>query len=206
MTLTLWRGNQLVGELLPRSAAHQKQRAGRAPSLAAFLVRAADAPPCEGFWQVAPPIPGIGVQQRPVEPDIVAQRYQRSARTQPSSGPLALHPMSPDDAMGVPVEMQLTVPDESGRVYLPLQVSLVESRYEPEHSAGALREAPPSALVDAVVWTVLVVFASAVDAPAPSRTLKLTRGGRSIKRLRAPPSRERAGGSAPRPRSSILIR
>jgi hypothetical protein len=164
MTLTLWRGDQLVGELVPRPSAGQSHRAGRPPSLAAFLVRAADAPPCEGIWQVAPPVPGIGVQQHPVEPDIVAQRYQRSARPQRSSG--ELQPMSPDEAKGVPVEKQLTVHDASGRVYLPLQISLSESRFEPEHHADVLREAPPNALVDGVVWTVLVVFASEMDSPA----------------------------------------
>jgi hypothetical protein len=168
MTLTLWRGDQLLGELLPRSRDRQtsSHRPGRPPSLAAFLIRGADAPPCEGIWQVAPPAPGIGVQQHPVEPDIVAQRYQRSARPQQSSGPVALHPISPDEAKGVPVEQQLTVHDASGRVYRPLQISLLESRFEPEHYAEALREAPANALVDGVVWTVLVVFASESDAPA----------------------------------------
>jgi len=166
MTLTLWRGSQLLGDLLPRSAEHQKQRAGKPPSLAAFLIRSANAPPCEGVWQFAPPIPSVGVQQRPVEPDIVAQRYQRATRRQPSSGPVALHPMSPDEAKGVPVEQQMTVHDASGRVYRPLQLSLLESRYEPEHDADALREVPPSALADGVVWTVLVDFASELDAPA----------------------------------------
>jgi len=165
--LTLWRGNQLVGELLLRSPAHQpRQREGKPPSLAAFLVRAPDAPPCEGVWQFAPPIVGVGVQQRPIAPDIVAQRYQRATRSQPSSGPVALHPMSPEEAKGIPTEKQLTVHDESGRVYRPLQLSLLESRYEPEHYADALREAPPNALVDGVVWTVLVVFTSTLDAPA----------------------------------------
>jgi hypothetical protein len=166
MTLTLWRGNQLVGELLPRSAAHQRQRAGKPRSLAAFLIRSADAPPCEGVWQFAPPISGVGVQQRPVEPDIVAQRYQRAARPQPSSGPAALHAVSADEARGVPAEQQLTVHDASGRVYRPLQISLLESRYEPEHYADALQEAPSNALVDGVIWTVHVTFASELDAPA----------------------------------------
>jgi hypothetical protein len=167
MTLTLWRGNQLVGELLPRSPAHQPhQRAGKPPSVAAFLVRSADAPPFEGVWQFAPPFPGMGVQQRPVEPDIVAQRYRRATRAQPSPGPVALQPMSPDEAKGIPVENQLTVHEASGRIYRPLQVVLRESRYEPEHYADALREAPPNALVDGVVWTVLVVFTSELDAPA----------------------------------------
>lgn len=167
MVLTLWRGDQLVGELLPRSSGRQptSHRGGKPQQLAAFLIRAADSPPCDGIWQIAPRIPGFGVQQHPVEPDIVAQRHQRAARSQPSSGPVALHPMSPDEAAGVPVEKLLTVQDASGRTYLPLQVTLVESRYEPEHYADALREAPPNALVDGIVWTVHVVFASAINAP-----------------------------------------
>jgi len=74
--------------------------------------------------------------------------------------------MSRDEAKGVPVENQLTVHDAAGCIYRPLQISLLESRYEPEHYADALREAPPSALVDGVVWTVLVVFSSELDAPA----------------------------------------
>ncbi len=74
--------------------------------------------------------------------------------------------MSADEAKGVPVAKQLTVHDASGRVYRPLQISLLESRYQPEHYADALREAPPNALVDGVVWTVLGLFASEGDAPA----------------------------------------
>jgi hypothetical protein len=167
MSLTLWRGDQLVGELLLRSPAHQpRRREGKPPSLAAFLVRAPDAPPCEGVWQFAPPVPGVGVQQRPVEPDIVAQRYQRASQPQASSGPVELRPMSPERMKGIPIEEQLTVHDTSGRVYRPLQVVLRESRFEPEHYADALREAPPSVLVDGVVWTVLVAFTSEFDAPA----------------------------------------
>ena len=166
MTLTLWRGDQRLGELIPRSPERQisSHRPGKPPSLAAFLIRDTDAPPCEGIWQIAPLIPGIGVQQHPVEPDIVAQRHQRSAPPRRNSA--ALQPMSPEDAKGVPVERQLTVRDARDRVYRPLQVSLLESRYEPEHYAAALQEAPPNALVDGVMWTVLVVFASEIDAPA----------------------------------------
>lgn len=168
MALTLWRGDELLGELLPRSPERQvsSRRPGKPPSLAAFLIRDVDGPRCEGIWQFAPPLPGIGVQQRPREPDIVAQRYQRATRPQTSSGPVALHPMSPDEAKGIPIEQQLTVHDAEGRVYRPLQISLLESRFEPEHYADALREAPPNALVNGVVWTVLVVFASEIDAPA----------------------------------------
>ena len=74
--------------------------------------------------------------------------------------------MSPDEAKGVPAELQLTVRDSGDRVYLPLQIALRESRFQPEHYANVLKEAPPEALVDGVVWTILVVFASETDAPA----------------------------------------
>ena len=161
MALTLWRGDELLGELVPRALprAPSADRANKPPSLAAFLIRAADAPPCEGMWQIAARMAGIGVQQHPVEPDIVGQRYQRATRTPANSGPVALRPISPDAAEGVPVEKQLTVHDDQGTVYLPLQLMLQESRLEPEHYAGVLREAPASALVDGVVWTVFIVFA-----------------------------------------------
>ena len=168
MTLTLWRGGQLLGELHPRSpAADSRERPSRKPpSLSAVLVRAPGAPPCDGVWQVHAGIPGIGVQQYPVELDIVAERAQLAARHQSNPGPFALRPMSPEEAKGVAAELQLTVHDAAGRVYLPLQVRLQESRFEPEHYASALKEAPPEALVDGTVWTVLVVFASDSDAPA----------------------------------------
>jgi len=167
MTLTLWRGDELLGDLFPRASAPQtsNHRTGKPPSFTGFLVRAANAPACEGVWQVAPELPGIGVQQHRVEPDIGAPRHQRAPRPRPSSGPVVLRPMSADEAKGVPLERQLRVRDSSGRVYLPRQLSLVESHFEPEHHAKVLEEAPPSAFVGGVLWTVFIVFASEDDAP-----------------------------------------
>jgi hypothetical protein len=43
---------------------------------------------------------------------------------------------------------------------------LQESRYEPQYYGEVLKEAPAEAMVDGVVWTVLVVFKSPTDAPA----------------------------------------
>ncbi len=76
--------------------------------------------------------------------------------------------MSPEDAKGVPAELQLTVHDADGRVYRPLQVRLQESHFEPDHYASALQEVPSEARINGVVWTVFVVFASDDDAPALS--------------------------------------
>lgn len=74
--------------------------------------------------------------------------------------------MSPEEAAGVPAEVQLTVHDGTGRVFHPLMLRLQESRFEPQHYDDALKEAPAEAMVDGVVWTVFVVFASEADAPA----------------------------------------
>jgi hypothetical protein len=74
--------------------------------------------------------------------------------------------MSSKQADGVPVAQQLTVRDATGGIYLPLQISLRESRFEAKHCANVLREAPAEAFVDGVVWTVFVVVASENDAPA----------------------------------------
>ena len=170
MALTLWRGDQLLGELRPRPSTHTSTSRGRSshkpPTLSAILVRNSDAARLEGVWQIHSGIPGIGVQQYPVEVDIVAERYTRGARSPSNPGPVALRPMSPEEARGVATEVQLTVHNAAGRVYLPLQLRLQESRFEPEHYATALEEAPAEALVDGVVWTVFIVFASDIDAPA----------------------------------------
>jgi hypothetical protein len=74
--------------------------------------------------------------------------------------------MSPEDAQGVPRELQLTVHDAEGRVYLPLQLRLEEVRYEPAQYEIALREIPAEALIDGSVWCAFIVFPSDVDAPA----------------------------------------
>ncbi len=168
MTLTLWRGDHFLGELRKRAPSpyEQPRRRDRPPSLSAVLVAAPGAP-LVGVWQVRPPIPGFAaVHQYPVEPDIVAERGRRDATHQVNSGPIALQPMSPEEAQGVPREVQLTVRDAEGREYLPLQVLLEEVRYEPAQYEVALREIPAEALINGSVWCAFVVFASDLDAPA----------------------------------------
>jgi hypothetical protein len=89
MTLTLWRGDRLLGELRLRPSprdAHQRDR-DEPPSLAAILIRVPDAPFFEGVWQIHPAIPGMGVQQHAVDPDIVAERYQQAARDRSNRAP-----------------------------------------------------------------------------------------------------------------------
>jgi hypothetical protein len=167
MTLTLWRGDHLLGELRKRAPSpdEQPRRSGKPPSLSAILVAAPGAP-LTGVWQVHFPIPGFAaVHQYPVEPDIVAERACHATR-QVNPGPSELQPMSPEEAKGVTREVQLTVQDAEGRAYLPLQVRLEEVRYGPAQYETVLREIPAEALINGSVWCALIVFASDLDAPA----------------------------------------
>ena len=162
MTLTLWRGDQLLGELRTRASSPRTRRA-KPPSLSAVLIPADGAPAPSGVWQLCMPFGPVGaVQQHPLEPDVVAERHRRPH--QESSG--ALQPMSPEEAAGVPREVQLTVRDAAGTVFLPRQILLEEVRYEPAHYEDALREVPAEALVNGSVWGFFASFASELEAPA----------------------------------------
>ena len=82
VSLTLWRGNQLLGELRKRAPSpfEQGPRPGRPRLLSAVLVPAVDAPALSGMWQIHVPIGTFSaVEQFPIEPDIVAERYRRAA-------------------------------------------------------------------------------------------------------------------------------
>ncbi len=168
MTLTLWRGDELLGELRARPAVPRAapRPANKPPSLSAFLIPKVK--PCElvGVWQIHVPMAGMGVQQHPVAPDIVAQRGETTAHYSPHRSSAAQEPMTAEQAQGVPEERQFTVRDNAGKVYRPLQLRLMESRFEPSHFDDVLREVPGEALIDGSVWNVFVDFASVTDAPA----------------------------------------
>lgn len=170
MTLTLWRGDQLLGELIARSPSGYERPPMRhkPPSLSAFLVPAQDAVAPDGVWQLAyPPEIGIGVQQHTVEPDIVAEREQRAATRVTTPGPVVLEPISPEAVAGVSRDMQLTVRAADGTAYLPRQLHLQELRYEQALFETILREVPREALINGSVWCAFIGFASDAEAPAP---------------------------------------
>ena len=166
MALTLWCGNQLLGTLHKRPPSpFEPDRRDKSPSLSAVLVPAPGAQPI-GVSQVHTVIAGFtAVHQYPVEPDIVAERARRTAARPRKPAHAVLHPMSPEEARGVPRDVQLTVRDAKDRVYLPRQITLEEVRYEPAQYAIPLREVPADALINGSVWCVFVVFDSALDAP-----------------------------------------
>ena len=169
MTMTLWRGDQLLGALIARArSAHELPPARpKPPSLSAFLVPTPDAAALKGVWQIAlPPESGIGVQQHAVEPDVVAERDQRAATRPSNTGPMPLRRMSPEAAAGVSPDVQLTVQAEDGAVYLPRQIRLQEVRYEGALFDDALREVPQEALINGSIWCAFIAFASDAEAPA----------------------------------------
>lgn len=170
MPLTLWRGDQLLGELRTRAPdPHEPpRRPDRPQTLSAILVAAPNAQPM-GVWQVHLPVPGSSsIHQYPVEPDIVAERSRHGPGREMNTGHVVLQPMSPEEAKGVPRDIQLTVQDAGGRMHLPLQIRLQELQYEPEHYEIALREVPAEALMDGSIWWAIVVLASEIDLPATS--------------------------------------
>jgi hypothetical protein len=160
--LTLWRGEQLLGRLLPRTQAEVDSRPDRPPTLSAFLVLSADAPKLEGVWQVHPFF-GMGVQQDPIEAEIVGVRDRRPSKY-PSSG--ALEPATPEQIAGVSREVQLTIRNEAGQIWMPRQISLREFRYNPEDLERARRDVPAEALINGSIWLVFAGFDSPTDAPA----------------------------------------
>lgn len=169
MSLTLWRGDQLLGALRRRAPSpyEQRPRPGKPPSISAVLIPAADAPALSGLWQVRIEIAAFSaVRQFPIEADIVAERYRQPAAQQQHPGPLALRPLSPAEAAGVPREVQLMVRDADGAAFLPRMIQLLEVRYEPALYEVALREVPSEALVNGSVWCVFISFASETEAPA----------------------------------------
>lgn len=169
MTLTLWRGEVLLGELVMRARSTRERPASRPkpPSLSAFLLPAPSAMAMEGVWQIAlPPEAGIGVQQHTIDLDIVSERAQRTATRVTNPGPVALEPMSAEAITGVHRDLQLTVRAADGAVYLPRQIRLQEVRYEPMHHDAVLQQVPPEALIQGSVWCVFIAFASDTEAPA----------------------------------------
>jgi len=167
MSLTLWRGEQLLGELVRRPARHvdAERRAGESPSFSGFLIRATNAAPLEGVWQVKPRLPGFGLLQHALKPDIVAERYRNTGSSNSDAPVERAWPVTADAPPAVLVEHQLTIRDASGRVYLPQSIAIRESRFEPKQFAGVLREAPAEALVNGVLWTIHAVFMSEIDSP-----------------------------------------
>jgi hypothetical protein len=154
--LTLWRGEQLLGEIHLRTPL-------AAGTLDGVLLPAAGPPRLASLWQVRVPPPfGEVVMEHPLEPDVVAERGRRDQRATP--GPVALTPVGPDEAAGLPPERQLQVRDDAGAALPVTLVMLLEHRPDRAAPSRELAALPPRALVGGSVWLVT----ARVDADAPA--------------------------------------
>jgi len=175
MPLTLWRGDQLLGELNPRDAYVDPEQAPyEHDAFAAILIPTDDARDLGGMWQIAmPPEFGVGVQQRQVEVDVVAERAERmqsSARRrvgqEADHGFVALEPMSAEAIAGVPPDVQLTVRTTDGKVFLPRQIHVQQMCFGPPETAVIPRGVPFAAVIDGSVWYVHIDFDPGNDSVA----------------------------------------
>ena len=66
---------------------------------------------------------------------------------------------------GVPREVQLTIRNETGQVWMPRQIWLQEVRYKPEDIETARRDEPAEALTNGGICFVFVALKSASDSP-----------------------------------------
>lgn len=171
MTRTLWRGSELLGELLMRAPAPRSphRRPRQFHKVSAFLIPAEGAA-LEGIQQMCIPVLNeTRVFQNPIEPSISSR--QDAPDPIRKSQPLAvLRPMTPEEALGVPYSAQLRLVGEDGEELHPRGIWLHERRYDPEIFAlvqngipGEPVEAiPAEAYVNGSVWDVVFAF----DPPA----------------------------------------
>lgn len=173
MTRTLWRGAELLGEFHMRPAPPPPpQPYGRSRQfehLSAFLIPA-DGATLNGVQQIRIPVlDEVRVFQVPIEPSI-SSRQDVPASARRSRSLVALEPMTPEEALGVPPAAQLRLIGEDGEELQPRAIWLHECRYDPEIFAlvrngipGESVEAiPAEAYVNGSVWSVMFAF----DPPA----------------------------------------
>jgi hypothetical protein len=154
MTLTLWRGRELLGEIHPRTPRSDDQFDG------VLLVSPTD-PWLTSVMQGHLPLPtGPIVMERSME-DIVGTRPHR----QPSNpGPIALQLVSPDEPLGIPGDRQLRVQDETGEEVSVRSVMLLEHKPDPSVPNAELAALPASALHEGSVWLVHLRLSSGAHA------------------------------------------
>lgn len=146
MTLTLWRGDQLLGTIHLRASSTEKQIEG--------VVVPAPGASLSGIWQSHLFIPGHidAVTQHPMEPDIVEDRYRRPPPK--GSGPVELELVPPGQPRGVPLAEQLQVRGPDGERLQTPSISLQEHRPMPGHPDPEMATLPRAAIVDGNVWLI----------------------------------------------------
>jgi hypothetical protein len=167
MTRSLWRGSELLGDLLMGAPAPPSpdRRPRQFHTLSAFLIPAEGAA-SEGVQQIRIPIlQETRVFQDPIEPAISAKQDAPDP-IRKSHQVVALEPMTPEAALGVPHDAQLRVIGDDGEELETRALWLHECRYDPEIFAliqhgipGESAETiPANTYVNGSVWTVTFAF------------------------------------------------
>jgi hypothetical protein len=146
MTLTLWRGRELLGEIHPRAPQAGDQLEG------VLLVSPAD-PPLASLQQGHLPLPsGPVVIERPMEPDIAGRLPQWAT----NPGPVALRRRPLGEPFGISIDRQLRIEDEMGQRVETTSIMLLEHRPDPSTPTAAVAALPASALRTGSVWLVSI--------------------------------------------------
>ncbi len=147
MTLTLWRGDHLLGAIHLRVSSAAERLEG-------VLLPAATAAPLPSLSQVRIQLPGVdAVMQFPYAPGIADERHTRR-RAPRSQNWVVLTPVPPAEKLGVPVEVQLRICADDGAT-LSFDVDF---RLEHRPAAGSpnpeLASFPTTAFRDGSIWLV----------------------------------------------------
>ena len=168
VSLTLWRGSELLGQLRerPHTGSDAESRGGERPDFTGYLIPRAEVE-IHGVIQSRPFNDARSCTQIPAEPTIatgVRENHPPVSRTR-----VELQPMSAEDI--TPFEAQLILRGENGAEIPAYGIVLLESRYEPGTFAlmkhGALADSvdpiPDDGYINGRVWHVSVSFGSPFD-------------------------------------------
>jgi hypothetical protein len=144
MTLTLWRGRELLGEFHPRAPRSGDQIEG-------VLLVSPTSPPLASLVQGHVSLQsGSIVMERSME-DVAGMAQSRQSI---NPGPIALQPRPPGEPLGIPVDRQLHVEDEMGQSVPIANIMILEHRPDPSAPNVELATLPASALRNGSVWLV----------------------------------------------------
>lgn len=144
MTLTLWRGRELLGEIDLRGPQSGDQLAG------ILLISPTD-PVLESVVQGHLPLPAGAVVMERSMADIVGAQPNSQPR---HSGPIALQRVLPDQPLGIPTERQLRVEDDIGQDVPCTSIMLLEHRPDVSIPTAELAAVPTSARLSGSTWFV----------------------------------------------------
>lgn len=168
MTFTLWRGAELLGELLvePGWEGASDLSKPEHPSLTAYLIRRRDATPCPALMQYHIPFLPGAVHQTLLDVEVNGGASAGGVRGHGEAKVVRLRRMTPEEAVGVPRERQLAIHDDTGKACVPTLLLVRPLPFFPGADTTKLRGAARRAFADGELWLVAAHFAPAEGAAA----------------------------------------